>query len=109
MENMNALKKFAKRLRQLRKLNKMSQEKLAEKANLSLTYISNIERAEQNPTLTSLEKIAKAFNITLAELLSFPDDKKIMDANSEDINKVIELLKDAIDMAKRYKVTKNKF
>ena len=103
MKEKNILEKFAEKIKDLRKLNKLSQEQLAEKSNLSPTYVGNIERAEQNPTLTTLEKIAKAFNITVGELISFPDDKKIVNAKAGDINRAIELLKDALDIAIRYK------
>ncbi len=103
MKEKNILEKFADKIKDLRKLKDFSQEKLAEKSNLSPTYIGNIERSEQNPTLTTLEKIAKAFNITVEELLNFPDDKKIINAKKADLNKAIELLENALDIALRYK------
>ncbi len=52
--------KFGERVRQLRKEKRMSQEELADKANLHRTYIGMIERAEKNVTLINIEKIAKA-------------------------------------------------
>ncbi len=103
MKEKNILEKFADKIKDLRKPKDFSQEKLAEKSNLSPTYIGNIERSEQNPTLTTLEKIAKAFNITVEELLNFPDDKKIINAKKADLNKAIELLENALDIALRYK------
>ena len=51
--------KFGERVRQLRKEKRMSQEELADKANLHRTYIGMIERAEKNVTLINIEKIAK--------------------------------------------------
>lgn len=39
--------KFGERVRQLRKEKRMSQEELADKANLHRTYIGMIERAEK--------------------------------------------------------------
>jgi HTH-type transcriptional repressor of puuD len=106
MKTITILQKFAKRIKDLRKSHKISQEQLAEKAGLSPTYIGNIERSEQNPTLTSLEKIAKAFSISPGELLTLPDDKKIVDAKIQDIDKLVEFLKDALDKAKEYKKSK---
>jgi transcriptional regulator with XRE-family HTH domain len=103
MKKITILHKFAQRIRELRKLKKMSQEQLAEKANLHPTFVGNLERAEKNPTLTSLVKIAKALDISLSELLAFPDDKKIVDAKAQDIEKLIEFVKDALDLAKTYK------
>jgi transcriptional regulator with XRE-family HTH domain len=48
----------------------LSQESLAEMANVHRTYIGIVERAERNITLVSLEKIAKALNVNIAELFN---------------------------------------
>ena len=56
--------KFGERVRQLRKEKRMSQEELADKANLHRTYIGMIERAEKNVTLINIEKIAKALEVS---------------------------------------------
>ena len=47
----------------------ISQEKLAELAGLHRTYVGQIERAEKNLTVTSLERVAKALNINIKNLL----------------------------------------
>lgn len=62
------LVKFAKRVRAERKQRRLSQEAFAEKAGVHRTYIGMIERAEKNITLANIEKIAKALNISLANL-----------------------------------------
>ncbi len=103
MKEYSVLHKLAKRIKDLRKLKGMSQEILAEKANLHPSLIGKMERGEINPTIISLEKIAKAFNITLAELLSFPDDKNILDADTLLLDKSIEILRQIIEIAKGYK------
>ena len=103
MQKITILQKIAKRIRQLRKINKMSQERLAEKADLHPTFIGNIERAETNPTITTLEKIAKAFNISLPELLTFQDDKRIESTTPQMLNNVTELLNKALDIVEEYK------
>lgn len=46
----------------------LSQEELAEKANVHRTYIGMIERAEKNITLTNIEKIALALGIEISKL-----------------------------------------
>ncbi|MBU0896694.1 MAG: helix-turn-helix transcriptional regulator [Candidatus Omnitrophica bacterium] len=53
----------------------LSQEELAEKANIHPTYIEVIERGEQAPTLDTIEKIAKALDIKVKELFAFSADK----------------------------------
>ena len=65
------LNKFGERVRLLRKLNDISQEELAHRANLHRTYIGMIERAEKNITLLNIEKIARALNISISDLLKF--------------------------------------
>lgn len=47
----------------------ISQEKLAELAGLHRTYISSVERGERNVTIETVEKLAKALKVTMAELM----------------------------------------
>lgn len=61
--------KFGERVRELRTLRGLSQEQLAHEANVHRTYIGMIERGEKNITLSNIEKIAKALNVSIAELL----------------------------------------
>ena len=61
--------KFGNKVRELRKIKKLSQEELAHKADLHRTYIGMIERAEKNITLINIDKIAKALEIKIEELL----------------------------------------
>ena len=56
-------------IRTERKKAHMSQEKLAEKADLNRNYIGEIERAEKKITLETLEKIAKVFRLHVRDLL----------------------------------------
>lgn len=65
------LKKFGEKVRETRKEKGLSQEELGFKANLHRTYIGMIERAEKNITLTNVEKIAKALNVSINYLLDF--------------------------------------
>ena len=46
----------------------LSQEKLAELSGCHPTYIGQVERGEKNATLESIEKIASAMNVSLAQL-----------------------------------------
>lgn len=68
MEKSVVLSKFGIKLKNLRKANGLSQEQLAEKANLHRTYIGMIERAEKNITLLNVEKIANALKVELIDL-----------------------------------------
>jgi len=64
------LKRFGANVRKNRKLKDISQEELAHKADLHRTYIGMIERAEKNITLLNIEKIAKALDVSINELLN---------------------------------------
>jgi len=46
-----------------------SQEKLAERANLSTVFISRIERGIESPSLDNLVKIAKALGVRVRDLV----------------------------------------
>lgn len=46
-----------------------SQEELADQSGLHRTYISGIERGIRNPTVTILERLAKALKAAPADLL----------------------------------------
>ncbi len=49
----------------------MSQEKLAELANLNRNFIGMIERGETNVTVKNLENLANALNLPIQELFNF--------------------------------------
>lgn len=66
---MDVLKKFGERIKDLRKELKISQEELAFKAELHRTYISSIERGEQNISLRNIEKLAKALKVEMRDLV----------------------------------------
>ena len=49
----------------------LSQEALAEKANVSIRTISDIERGLTDIRYTNILQIAEAFNLSLSEFLNF--------------------------------------
>ena len=61
--------KMAMRLKELRGKRGLSQAALAGKAGISRTYLARLETARQDPTLSTLEKLAKALKVSLAELV----------------------------------------
>jgi transcriptional regulator with XRE-family HTH domain len=62
------VKKFGKRVRQLRLERGLTQEALGSKCDLDLTYIGRIERGEQNSSLVVVGAIAKGLGVSLEEL-----------------------------------------
>lgn len=60
-----------KRIKELRQKKGLSQEEFAFRCDLDRTYITSLERGKRNVSLTNLEKIAKAFEMTLSEFFNF--------------------------------------
>lgn len=69
MEKPPILLSFGKSVQQRRKALGLSQEELADKAGVHRTYIGMIERAEKNITLCNIERLAKALEVEVSELL----------------------------------------
>lgn len=65
------LVKFGDRVRGRRTALHLSQEELAERADVHRTYVGMIERGEKNITLENIAKFAKALNLTLSQLMDF--------------------------------------
>lgn len=85
------------RIKELRKHLGLSQEALAELANLDPTTLSNIENGKNYPSAETIEKLSIAFKIqpyqlfVFEHLQSFPTDKMIKELNEafkEDANLV---------------------
>jgi transcriptional regulator with XRE-family HTH domain len=60
---------MAKRLKTLRRGRGLTQEALAARAGLSRTYLARLETARQDPTLSTLVKLAKALRVPVRALL----------------------------------------
>ena len=67
--------KFGEKVREIRKEKGLSQEQLSFKADLHRTYIGMIERAEKNITLVNIEKISKALELKVTDLMNFKNGK----------------------------------
>jgi len=61
---------FSRNVKAYRKQNSLTQEMLAEKADLSISYIKQIESGNEfkNVSLTSMLKLSKALGITVRDL-----------------------------------------
>ena len=56
-------------MREIRKTKQLSQGDLAKILRVHRTYISGLERGLRNPSLLTMEKIAKSLKIKIEELL----------------------------------------
>jgi transcriptional regulator with XRE-family HTH domain len=62
------LQALGDRVRQLRETRRWSQEELADRARIHVTYLSGIERARRNPTFKVLCTLANALGVRLSQL-----------------------------------------
>ena len=62
---------FGRRLAKLRKKVNITQEKLAERSNLSTTFIGLLEIGKRRGSLRSLQKIASVLGVKVRDLLNF--------------------------------------
>lgn len=70
MSNNNPQSKIGKNLKKLRQEKDISQGRLSKLADLSLNTIVTVESgANQNPTIKTLSKIAKALSISVDDLI----------------------------------------
>ena len=85
---------FAERLRSVRTSKGMTQRELAERAHVTLSYVSRLEAGAAAPGIDLLERLARALQVALTELLpasALPDSvdafRKIV---KEQFNAVVE-------------------
>ena len=62
---------FGKHLRYLRRLRSLTQEEVAYRAGVHVTYLSGIERGLRNPSLKNIRAIAGALEVSVGELFAF--------------------------------------
>ena len=67
---MNIQQKFGVKLKDLRLKNGLSQEKLANLAEIDRTYLPGIEKGERNVSLSIIEKLAIALGIEITEFFN---------------------------------------
>ena len=66
---MDIRERLARNLRRLRQKKGWSQEEFAFQAGVHRTYVSDLERVARNPTITVVEKLAKALGVKPGVLL----------------------------------------
>ncbi len=61
-------KRFGERIRQLRLQKKLTQERVAERAGLHVSFVSLVELGRHNPNLKTINKFSKALKVTVWEI-----------------------------------------
>lgn len=88
---MKTLELFGKRIKELRKQNKITQEKLAELIGVEPQQICRIEKGSCFTTMETLEKFSKVFDVNIAELFKFSH----LSTKENLISKINELFENA--------------
>lgn len=68
-KSLSARENFGKNLRWARQLLEISQEELALRANLSRTYVSEVERGGRNISIDNMDLLAQALDVPLRNLV----------------------------------------
>ena len=66
---MDVRRRVGLNLQELRRSRSLTQEELADRAEVHQTYLSGVERGRRNPSLLVLERLASALGADVAELL----------------------------------------
>ncbi len=92
---------FGMRMKELRKNRRLSQEELAEKADISSKYLSRVEMGQHFPSLDVLIKLANVLNVELKDFFEFAHEAK----SSKELKEALSsLLKEAGEEKLRFLV-----
>jgi transcriptional regulator with XRE-family HTH domain len=69
-------RRLGKRIADLRRARKLTQEQLAEALDCSVEFISLVERGVNAPSVANLERFAKVLKVQVKELFSFEEKKR---------------------------------
>jgi len=73
---MDILKRLGMNIRRLRREKGLSQEEFGFNSGIHRTYVSDVERGARNPSVTQVEKFAKALGVTPGHLLDADPRRK---------------------------------
>ena len=68
---MDIKQKLGLKIKEIRNAKGLSQEKLAELAQLHRTYISSLELGQRNVSIVNIERLAHALECDMKDLLNF--------------------------------------
>ena len=91
--NENVYLEFGKRLKQLRKDNKVTQKQLASVVGITQSTVVAIEKGQRKVPLSLLEQLSNFFHISLNELIGvdFPNPNIIQNSINPNCSKLLQL------------------
>lgn len=100
---------LGERIHELRVNSGLSQEKLALRANITTTYLGQLERNVKNPTVKVIEQLCNQLNISLSDFFSTSDNTvkpedslslqivtQISDRTEEEKQLILQVIKDVL-------------
>lgn len=87
---MNVKKIFGNNIHKYRKKKKFSQEKLAEKLEISVKHLSNIETGKVFASAELIETIALVLEVSVSALFYSPEEKSLDDSDISKIEKILD-------------------
>lgn len=90
---------LGQQIKKLRLQNNWTQEKLAEAADLHVSYVIALEKGSKSASVDTLKKISIAFGISLPELFSFDagtqtaEDREVTALVQEYTGKLMKIIK----------------
>ena len=97
MKPMEIKRIFTENIRKYRLLNEMTQQELAEAADISVSFLCDLESGKKWGTLDTMAKIASALNIKPYQLLMPEEDKNISVFLYEDLSEFSSSIKQTVD------------
>ena len=107
--DMNTNFNLGERIHELRMNSGLSQEKLALRANITTTYLGQLERNAKNPTVKVIEQLCNQLNISLSDFFATskntvkPEDSlslqivtQISDRTEEEKQLILQVIKDVL-------------
>ena len=102
---MDILSSIGRKIQSIREKKGITQDQLGERAGMNAKYVSAIERGRKNLTVLTLEKLAKALDVEIFELLILPTeleprqrvskaiDSLVRDADDKTLNLYLDFLR----------------
>ncbi|MEW8997925.1 MAG: helix-turn-helix domain-containing protein [Thermoanaerobacter sp.] len=87
------------KIKKYRVLQKMTQKELAKKANISRSYLADVENGRYNPSIEVLTAIANALNIPVDELFKNSNENNKDGKIIQKINPKFKPIIDSLDRA----------
>ncbi|WP_333596448.1 helix-turn-helix transcriptional regulator [Schleiferia thermophila] len=93
--------KIGENIKRIRIAKKLSQKEVISVANLDSAQYSCIENGKTDPTVTTLEKIAKSLGVSLSDLFASTDELKEINSYDKSIMEKVALLEALSDNEKQ--------